>query len=240
MGRFRSGCTAGQFAPYPDCLGLPGPLSLPVAEGSTAVRLTVDAPPNTLVAWGKPGDLARQVVVPPCKGPEWRVWPGGFFVDEPATVFLVVETKQKRTTVRVTVNAAATIGGEMSVATPGSRYRDVSRHHRRMRTAHPSVVGVVEAWHNEDGWGVLRTPDGLSVWCHFSQVDVDDGYRELTAGEQLRFDYETPGQDGCDGRVLTSAQPLAAGGAAVVREPLPPSGMPGAYASHLVITFDEE
>lgn len=108
-----------------------------------------------------------------------------------------------------------------------------------MRTDHPSVVGVVEVWHSEDGWGVLRTPDGLSVWCHFSQVAVD-GYKELAVGEQVRFDYETPGQDGCDGRVLISAQPLDAGIAGVVQEPSPPSDMSGAYESHLVITFDEE
>ena len=77
-------------------------------RGSTAVRLTVDAPLDTLVAWGKPGGPARQVVVPPCQGPEWRVWPGGFLVSGPATVSLLVETKHERATVTVTVNAPAT------------------------------------------------------------------------------------------------------------------------------------
>ena len=53
-------------------------------RGSTAVRLTVGAPPE----------------------PEWCVWPVGFFVSGPATVSLLVETKRERAT--VTVNAPAT------------------------------------------------------------------------------------------------------------------------------------
>lgn len=75
-----------------------------------------------------------------------------------------------------------------------------------MRTPFPPVVGTVEAWHSEDGWGVLRTSDGLSVFCHFSDVEVQ-GYAELLVGSSVWFDYETPGQDGCDARVLTAARP---------------------------------
>jgi len=74
-----------------------------------------------------------------------------------------------------------------------------------MRTPFPPVVGTVETWYDERGWGVLRTPDGLSVFCHFSDVEVD-GYVELSVGESIWFDYETPGQDGCDARVRTAAR----------------------------------
>ena len=74
-----------------------------------------------------------------------------------------------------------------------------------MRTPHPPVVGTVEVWH-EDGWGVLRTPDDVGVWCHFSQVEMD-GYRSLEPGQRVSFDYETPGQHDYEARVLTSVKP---------------------------------
>lgn len=75
-----------------------------------------------------------------------------------------------------------------------------------MRTPHPPVVGTVEVWHGENGWGVLRTPDDVAVWCHFSQVEMD-GYRSLEPGQRVFFDHETPGQDGYEARVLTSVRP---------------------------------
>ena len=109
-----------------------------------------------------------------------------------------------------------------------------------MRATHEAVVGTVEVWHAEDGWGVLRTPAGLSVWCHFSHV-VADGYRELLAGDRVRFDYETPGQDGCDGRVLTTAEPVADDGSVASASGVPqPQDMSGAYATELTIIFDDE
>ena len=76
-----------------------------------------------------------------------------------------------------------------------------------MRTPHPEVVGTVKEWNDGQGWGVLLTPDGLRVWCHYSDVRVD-GYRTLKPETRVAFDYETPGQDGYDGRVLTSARPV--------------------------------
>ncbi len=108
-----------------------------------------------------------------------------------------------------------------------------------MPTTHDAVVGIVEVWHTEEGWGVLRTPDGLSVWCHFSQV-LCDGYRQLSAGERIRFDYETPGQDGCAGRVLTTALPGDADGSFPTTSAPPPPDISGAYASKLTIEFDRE
>lgn len=72
-------------------------------------------------------------------------------------------------------------------------------------TPHPPVEGTVAVWHDEDGWGVLLTPDGVEVWCHFSHV-LMEGYRSLRPGEAVVFDYETPGQDGYPARVLTSVR----------------------------------
>lgn len=54
---------------------------------------------------------------------------------------------------------------------------------------------------------MLLTPDGLTVFCHFSHVAVD-GYATLVPGTCVSFDYETPGQDGCDARVRTTARPV--------------------------------
>ena len=69
----------------------------------------------------------------------------------------------------------------------------------------PEVHGTVETWYAEEGWGVLRTPDGLSVFCHFSHIEAD-GYRELHTGQKVAFDYRTPGQDGCDASVRTTVR----------------------------------
>ena len=61
------------------------------------------------------------------------------------------------------------------------------------------VVGVVEWFDQEHGWGVLTSPD-LPDTCfvHVSNIQVD-GYRYLTEGQDVRFSYEKPGflQDGC-------------------------------------------
>jgi len=70
----------------------------------------------------------------------------------------------------------------------------------------PTCIGTVDVWHAEDGWGVLKTPDGRTVFCHFSHVDLP-GYRELLPGQAVEFDYFTPGQDGCDATVRTRARP---------------------------------
>jgi len=70
----------------------------------------------------------------------------------------------------------------------------------------PTVVGTVDVWHAEEGWGVLRTPDGLTVFCHFSHVDLP-GYKSLIPDQSVEFDSRTPGQDGFDASVSTFARP---------------------------------
>ena len=110
-----------------------------------------------------------------------------------------------------------------------------------MRTPHEAVIGMVDSWIDDDGWGVLRTPDGLSVFCHFSQVDLA-GYGSLAPGTAVYFDYELPGQDGCDARVLTAARPAVASGqnpplTAQHGEPLISES--SAYRSGLTIVWDD-
>ena len=58
------------------------------------------------------------------------------------------------------------------------------------------VTGRVRFWHDELGWGVLdsdETPGGC--WAHFSDLRVP-GYRTLSAGERVHFDWEAAEQDG--------------------------------------------
>ncbi|WP_244928157.1 DUF4440 domain-containing protein [Nocardioides sp. W7] len=57
------------------------------------------------------------------------------------------------------------------------------------------ATGKVLEWHDDEGWGVLsseRTPGGC--WMHYSAL-VEDGYRRLAAGEQVRFVWESVDQD---------------------------------------------
>jgi cold shock CspA family protein len=51
----------------------------------------------------------------------------------------------------------------------------------------------------------LKSQTRRTVFCHYSFVHID-GHQALTPGSRVRFDYETPGLDGCDVRVLTTAR----------------------------------
>jgi CspA family cold shock protein len=70
------------------------------------------------------------------------------------------------------------------------------------------VRGTVKTWHDEEGWGVLVSPDVPGeVFALF--VDVEgEGYRELHEGAQVDFDYkELPGgQAEDDGSSTTSVR----------------------------------
>lgn len=98
-----------------------------------------------------------------------------------------------------------------------------------------AVLGTVAVWNDEEGWGVLRTPDGLTVFCHCSHVAMD-GFRTLEPGQRIFFDYEVPGQDGCDARVLTAARPGS--NTAPLTLNRKSAGPGGGYISNLMITFD--
>lgn len=56
--------------------------------------------------------------------------------------------------------------------------------------------GRVRVRHQEEGWGVVDSPDTPGgCWVHFSDV-VMNGYRSLEAGEDVGFDFEVAEQDG--------------------------------------------
>jgi cold shock protein len=59
------------------------------------------------------------------------------------------------------------------------------------------VRGTVKTWHDEDGWGVLVSPEVPGeVFAHFSHIEAE-GYRHLDAGASVNFEYEAhpEGQD---------------------------------------------
>jgi cold shock protein len=73
--------------------------------------------------------------------------------------------------------------------------------------------GTGREWHDDLGWGVLDSPETPGgCWTHFSVVDTlclasVDGtavseYKGLSTGEEVEFDWETPGQDGFDYRAV--------------------------------------
>ena len=62
----------------------------------------------------------------------------------------------------------------------------------------PRVVGTVEWWSDEEGWGCVgadEAPGGAFV--HFSMIE-GDGFKTLRPGERVGFDLEhyPHGQDG--------------------------------------------
>ena len=72
---------------------------------------------------------------------------------------------------------------------------------------------TVREWHDDLGWGVLDSPETPGgCWTHFSDVDTPclgyvDGaevseYKCLSTGEEVEFEWETPGQDGFDYRAV--------------------------------------
>ncbi len=56
--------------------------------------------------------------------------------------------------------------------------------------------GIVRAWRDEEGWGVIDSPDTPGgCWAHFSSVAMP-GYRSLHAGQMVTLDFEDAEQDG--------------------------------------------
>jgi CspA family cold shock protein len=61
----------------------------------------------------------------------------------------------------------------------------------------PMARGVVKFYRDEKGWGAISSaelPAGRDAWVHFSVID-GDGYRSLTEGDAVDFDYEQAMQD---------------------------------------------
>ena len=66
------------------------------------------------------------------------------------------------------------------------------------------VAGVIKWFDADEGWGVIDAPEVPGgCFVHFAQIRVD-GFRQLYAGQQVRFTFEQPGflQDGCPFRAL--------------------------------------
>jgi CspA family cold shock protein len=62
--------------------------------------------------------------------------------------------------------------------------------------------GVVREWDDDQGFGVIDSPDTPGgCWAHFSSI-VMDGYRCLIAGDPVAFTCEAGPQDGYDYRAV--------------------------------------
>lgn len=67
------------------------------------------------------------------------------------------------------------------------------------------VIATVREWHDEDGWGVLDSPETPGgCWGHFSAIETD-GFGTLSAGQKVDLTWEAPGfpQDGYDYRAVS-------------------------------------
>jgi CspA family cold shock protein len=62
--------------------------------------------------------------------------------------------------------------------------------------------GVVKFYKHDKGWGAIASdvlPHGRDAWVHFSVIDAP-GYRSLSPGDEVDFEYEAVKQDGFDFR----------------------------------------
>ncbi len=58
------------------------------------------------------------------------------------------------------------------------------------------VEAVVRVWHQEEGWGVLDSPETPGgCWTHFSNIQMES-LHELRRGQRVALVWEEPGQDG--------------------------------------------
>ena len=84
--------------------------------------------------------------------------------------------------------------------------RPVAKKHR---PAENGVAGVVKWFDADEGWGVIVAPEVPGdCFVHFSSIE-GRGYRELRAGQHMRFTYQDPGfrQDGCRFRAVKVRPP---------------------------------
>lgn len=92
----------------------------------------------------------------------------------------------------------------------------------------------------EEGWGVIdsqETPGGC--WVHFSVISISmgsSGFRKLTVGRLVSFDWEPVSQDGFAYRA-TNVWPPGGQVAPAQQSDSEPSA---AYRSSLVIRYDDE
>lgn len=58
------------------------------------------------------------------------------------------------------------------------------------------MQGIVRLWNDDDGWGVIDSPETPGgCWAHFSAVEMI-GFRRLQPGQSVEFTAERAEQDG--------------------------------------------
>jgi CspA family cold shock protein len=61
------------------------------------------------------------------------------------------------------------------------------------------IRATVEAWSNDEGWGVLSAPEAPGgIWAHFSVAEME-GFKTLSPGQIVEVAFEdlgSPYQDG--------------------------------------------
>jgi cold shock protein len=64
------------------------------------------------------------------------------------------------------------------------------------------VNGVFRFWHDDQGWGVIDSPDTPGgCFAHYHSV-LAPGYRRLGPGQSVSLDYEAVEQDGYSFRAI--------------------------------------
>ncbi len=103
------------------------------------------------------------------------------------------------------------------------------------------VRGHVVSWDEEQGWGVLASPDVPGeVWAHFSAVRSPDpgAYRALAPGEPVLFTWEEAEQDGHAFRAIEVRRASGVTGSTVWGQE--PPGDDTGYRADLDIRWDDE
>ncbi|WP_030942224.1 cold shock domain-containing protein [Streptomyces sp. NRRL S-646] len=64
------------------------------------------------------------------------------------------------------------------------------------------ILATVREWDDEEGWGVLDSPETPGgCWAHLSAVE-GEGFRSLAAGEKVTLEWEAAEQDGFQYRAV--------------------------------------
>jgi len=98
------------------------------------------------------------------------------------------------------------------------------------------TTGTVREWHDEEGWGVIDSPDTPGgCWAHFSVIDLAGGSR-LSYGTQVLLDVEQAAQDGYDFRATWVWPGATTAYASSISIDVPPTPVRVVRADDLVAT----
>ena len=112
----------------------------------------------------------------------------------------------------------------------------VARIARPVHSQAMTTVGMVRRWDDEEGWGVIDSPETPGgCWAHYSNVAVA-GYKSLNPGQSVHLEWEAGQQDGFSYRALRTWP----SGESPALDPLDEANPSQAYTSSLSITFDHE